>query len=101
MLTPMRSAWGVVRDWEVVEVGGDHRVMNAASLMKQVLGHIALCVIDDLDEPIWRDVTARHVLSHTSGLPNWREGDELVPIRAPGERWGYSGEGVAPTSNVA
>lgn len=67
--------------------------MNAASLMKQVLAHVALCVIDDLDEPIWRDVTARHALSHTTGLPNWREGDALVPLRPPGRRWGYSGEG--------
>jgi len=67
--------------------------MNAASLMKQVLSHVALRVIDNLDTPIWRDVTTRHVLSHTSGLPNWREGEELVPLRPPGQRWGYSGEG--------
>ncbi|MGH8996085.1 MAG: serine hydrolase domain-containing protein [Acidimicrobiales bacterium] len=62
--------------------------------MKQVLAHIGLAVLEDLDRPLWNDITARHVLSHTSGLPNWRpEGEALVPIRPPGRRWGYSGEG--------
>jgi CubicO group peptidase (beta-lactamase class C family) len=39
-------------------------------------------------------VTARRVLSHTTGLPNWRSKEE--PLRfefTPGERWKYSGEG--------
>lgn len=89
----MRSAVAIVRGWDLVGVAGDEGEMNAASLVKQVLSHIACCVLDDLDAPIWQDVTARHVLSHTTGLPNWRSGDELVPLRPPGQRWGYSGEG--------
>lgn len=89
----MRSAVGVVRGGELAEVDGDDGEMNAASLMKQVLAHVALAVVEDLDEPIWRDVSTRHVLSHTTGLPNWRDGDELIPLRPPGQRWGYSGEG--------
>ena len=89
----MRSAVGVVRGWELAEVDGDEGDMNAASLMKQVLAHIALTVIEDLDEPIWNDVSTRHVLSHTTGLPNWRAGKELAALRPPGQRWGYSGEG--------
>ena len=39
-------------------------------------------------------VTARRVLSHTTGLPNWRSKED--PLRfefTPGERWKYSGEG--------
>lgn len=89
----MRSGVGVVREWRVADVSGDDGPMNAASLMKQVLGHITLEVFDDLDKPIWCDVTARHALTHTTGLPNWRDGEELVPLRPPGQRWGYSGEG--------
>ena len=41
-------------------------------------------------------VTARHVLSHTTGLPNWRpfrSGSPLEFQAAPGEGFGYSGEG--------
>jgi CubicO group peptidase (beta-lactamase class C family) len=89
----VRVSIGVVRGWEVTEATGDGAQMHAASLMKQVLGHVAMLLIADLDAPIWRGVTARHVLSHTTGLPNWRHGPDLVPVRPPGERWGYSGEG--------
>ena len=67
--------------------------MNAASLVKQVVAHVALAVIDDLDQPLWHGISTRHVLSHTTGLPNWRAGEELVPLREPGVQWGYSGEG--------
>jgi CubicO group peptidase (beta-lactamase class C family) len=39
-------------------------------------------------------ITARHVLSHTSGFQNWRSGREPLRIHfRPGERWLYSGEG--------
>jgi tetratricopeptide (TPR) repeat protein len=37
----------------------------------------------------YKKITARHVLTHTTGLPNW--GNKL--LREPGELYGYSGEG--------
>ncbi len=37
----------------------------------------------------YKKITARHVLTHTTGLPNW--GNKL--IREPGKLYGYSGEG--------
>ncbi|GAB2852934.1 hypothetical protein GCM10027277_21660 [Pseudoduganella ginsengisoli] len=43
-------------------------------------------------DPRLQAVTARMVLNHTSGLPNWASG----PLRfdaEPGIKWGYSGEG--------
>ncbi len=47
----------------------------------------------EADNPLMRRVTPRHVLSHTSGLPNWREASgPLLPAAEPGTRFTYSGE---------
>jgi CubicO group peptidase (beta-lactamase class C family) len=46
------------------------------------------------DDPLLGEITARRVLCHTTGWPNWRpEGGLLLREWAPGERFGYSGEG--------
>jgi CubicO group peptidase (beta-lactamase class C family) len=93
-LAAMRTSVAVVRDWALARAEGDRDVMNAASLVKQVIAHVALEIIEDLDEPVRDDITVRHVLTHTTGLPNWRpEGASLERVRPPGRRWGYSGEG--------
>jgi CubicO group peptidase (beta-lactamase class C family) len=89
----MRRAVAVVRAFEVASVEGHEGVLPAASLVKQVLAHVAVEVCD-LDEPVLDDITVRHVLTHTTGLPNWRPaGRPLRSLRPPGVRWGYSGEG--------
>jgi CubicO group peptidase (beta-lactamase class C family) len=47
-----------------------------------------------LDDPQLDLITARHVLSHTTGFPNFRTGAEPLRIEfTPGERYQYSGEG--------
>src|SRR5699024_7692422 len=47
------------------------------------------------DEPESDKITARIVLSHTSGLPNWTNprGDDLYTAFEPGTDYRYSGEG--------
>ena len=46
------------------------------------------------DDPRLDAITARHVLSHTSGLPNFRSDVEPLSIHfTPGQKYLYSGEG--------
>jgi len=87
-------------------------VYAAASLTKMLVAYIALDLTlagaFTLDQPL-RDlvplpnpedpraslITARRLLSHTSGWPNWRN-TPTPPMLAsfePGARWQYSGEG--------
>ncbi len=86
-------------------------IFEAASLSKPVFAYIALQLLDqgklELDARLGdclpnyiatdarsSSITVRHVLSHSSGLPNWRNSD--YPLRTyfePGERFSYSGEG--------
>jgi CubicO group peptidase (beta-lactamase class C family) len=84
----------------------------AASLGKPIFACVVLRLAEqgaiDLDRPLnqylqvdaltgqWGDkVTARHVLTHSTGLPNWRSEDKqkLTPSFEPGSRFQYSGEG--------
>lgn len=87
-------------------------VFPAASLGKQVFAYLALGLVDEgkleLDKalheyvkedaptgPLGEKITARHVLSHSSGLRNWRwnQGMEFAPAFEPGSKFRYSGEG--------
>jgi len=45
------------------------------------------------NEPQLEKVTARMVLVHTTGWPNWRQGKPLTFRYPPGTRYTYSGEG--------
>lgn len=98
-------------------------VMYGASLTKAAFAHLVMQLVDqgllDLDRPIaeqlrqplpaypefadlagdprWRAITLRMLLSHSSGLLNWRwiNADGKLDFKyAPGERYVYSGEGL-------
>ena len=87
-------------------------VFQAASLSKPVFAYVVLKLVEQgvltLDQPLTsylpdldasdgslsEQVTARQVLCHTTGWPNWRPlGQPLRREAAPGMRFGYSGEG--------
>ncbi len=46
------------------------------------------------DEPFLAQMTARHAMSHTTGLPNWRDAQGLHAAYAPGTKFSYSSEGM-------
>lgn len=45
-------------------------------------------------------ITARHVLTHTTGFPNWRQTPELPIQFTPGSQYQYSGEGFSYLQSV-
>lgn len=97
----------------------DNKTMfEACSMSKPVFSYIVLKLVDegklDLDKPlsgylneqfISEDenysnlITARMILAHTGGMPNWRKGGEergapLPVYFLPGTKFNYSGEGI-------
>lgn len=97
-------------------------VFEAASLSKPVFAYAVMKLVDEgklaLDSPlngylgnnydVVNDdrinlITARRVLSHTSGFPNWRGNDRTKTLLIhfkPGEKFSYSGEGMVYLSRV-
>jgi CubicO group peptidase (beta-lactamase class C family) len=90
---------------------GEDTLFEAASMTKPVFAWVVMRLVDegrlDLDTPLvaWRRppnagndpnlerITARHVLAHSSGLPNWAS-EPLVTGSVPGSAYTYSGEGM-------
>lgn len=108
-----------VRNAATKEPVTEDTVFEAASLSKPVFAYAVLKLVDDgkldLDAPLNKylpgtydvgedarlgQITARRVLSHTTGLPNWRNRSPLKIHFTPGERFSYSGEGFVYLSKV-
>ncbi len=94
-------------------------IFQAASLSKVIVAYICLGLVEqqkiDLDRPLSKyysykrlsndslgqEITARMVLQHTTGLPNWAENpmkktwstSKLQTSFKPGTKWKYAGEG--------
>lgn len=112
-----------VRDKEKTLPLTEDSVMTAASLTKVAFGYAVMQLVEehtlDLDKPVYqylpkplpeypryhdladdpryKRITARMLLSHTSGFPNWRwinEDHKLNINFEPGSRYAYSGEGI-------
>ena len=106
------SYYAGVRSMETNPPVTSATVFEAESLSKPVSAYLALRLAEekilDLDRPLaeyasypdaladarYEKITARMVLTHTSGFPNWRNGRPDVPIiYDPGLTFSYSGEG--------
>lgn len=112
---PTSSAWGYsVKDMDTTLKVDKATVFNGASLSKTYLAFVAYQLVDegllDMDKPMYeyleyellahddryKLITPRMVLSHSSGLENWRyqnDGNILEILKEPGEAYVYSGEG--------
>jgi len=109
-------SWGVADARTGVPVT-EETLFEAASMTKPLFAYSVLRLVEegtlDLDDPLpaipgeeavpdqeeRRLITAQMALSHTTGLPNWRKGDEerdgpLPVLFRPGSRFSYSGEGI-------
>ncbi len=112
------SAFGT-KDADRGSIVENTTVFQAASLSKPVFAYTVLQLVEhgllDLDTPLLdyvgeatarekhlgttfddpraATITARHVLNHTTGFPNWRRDQDLRIQFDPGERFSYSGEG--------
>ncbi|MFA5713884.1 MAG: serine hydrolase domain-containing protein [Bacteroidales bacterium] len=97
----------------------DQSLFEAASMTKPVFAYVVHKLIGrgvlDLDTPLYKYkplealeydkrhklITARMVLNHTTGLPNWRpKGGKLELKYTPGEKYTYSGEAIEYLGDV-
>jgi CubicO group peptidase (beta-lactamase class C family) len=95
----------------------DDTVFEAASMTKPVFAYTVLRLVDrqllDLDTPLYnylpyddiayddryKLITARMVLTHRTGFPNWRSGKLDIKF-TPGTQVSYSGEGFVYLGKV-
>lgn len=115
-----------VKNTETGEPVKENTVFEAASLSKPVFAYAVLKLVErgelELDRPLIsvvpesyiekeflrekikddriRKITARMVLSHTPGFPNWRGRNPLSIQFEPGEKFSYSGEGFVYLQRV-
>lgn len=103
-----------VKNMDTKEKVTDSSLFEAASISKPPFAYFVMLQAEkgriDLDKPLYeyfpykdvahderyKKITARMILCHTSGLPNWRKNirkDSITMSFSPGEKFSYSGEG--------
>ena len=134
----------VVRDGQVITSQGyglanvelnvpvsDETIFQSGSLGKQFTSTSVMLLVEEgkltlLDPvtkfypdapPAWRGITVQHLLTHTSGIPNYTDGrvnyrqdyseDELVKLAyqlpldfPPGDQWKYSNTGYVMLGGI-
>lgn len=103
------GAFGHLNDPDTTPVN-DETAFAAASLSKPVFAYVVMRLAErgvfDIDKRLaeylpyerlehddrYRLITARHVMTHSTGLRNWQAG-KLELLFAPGDGFNYSGEG--------
>jgi len=117
-----QKAFGL-KDAEAGTPNDEETIYAAASFSKPVFAYLVMTLAEeeviDLDRPLveylgrplldypayadlegderYKEVTARMVLSHSTGFPNWRfltEDGRLSIMFPPGSKFSYSGEGI-------
>ncbi|OJJ20778.1 hypothetical protein BKI52_09345 [marine bacterium AO1-C] len=99
-----------VKATDTDEPVSSNTVFSAASLSKPCFAYAVMKLVEagkiSLDKPLYqylpnpdfasdenyKKITTRMILSHSSGLPNWRNGKLKLRFE-PGKKFGYSGEG--------
>lgn len=108
-------------DKENKVLANNQSIFEGASISKSVFGFFVMTFVQDgllnLDKPLYqylpnpdieyderyKKITARMVLSHRSGLPNWRDDypeKKLFIKFEPGTKYHYSGEGYQYLAEV-
>jgi CubicO group peptidase (beta-lactamase class C family) len=110
------KSFGVKHKYRKTSVKNE-TIFAAASLTKPLFGYAVLKMAEqkeiDLDAPLTKytdkplindsrinQVTARRVLSHTTGFPNWSGSKPVWFKNNPGTKFGYSGEGFLYLQSV-
>lgn len=99
---------------ETKQLVNNQTIFECASISKPVFAYLVMHLVEEgkleLDKPLheyldyqypginhqderYKKITARMVLSHSTGFPNWRGNSNLNIEFEPGTAFGYSGEG--------
>lgn len=113
----MKKYYGFA-NWNYKSTINNETLFEAASMTKPVFAWLVMKLVDkkiiDLDKPLYlyypyqdienddryKKITARNVLTHSTGFPNWRFGRPLSIQFEPGTDFSYSGEGFVYLGKV-